>query len=196
MSIVRAYRDALGIDLQALVNADMQKAFAAYPKRWGLRTTDRNIDHRRVPNLQMFLARLQGAKRCACPTPGVAGRPEDICHEPCRWQSAAYRRSFRIGVDGGWAARSSSTISAAWHARRRCDWPTIRSDGSVSLGARRLNTVTIALLRAVGNGCGKRAERQYDIRRLGLAPRAPFRAAVRHPVSRRVQRQSVSAPRW
>lgn len=59
--VIRAYRDAFGIDLQALVNADMRRAFAAYPKRWGLRSTDRNIDHRRVPNLQTFLARA-GAK--------------------------------------------------------------------------------------------------------------------------------------
>lgn len=55
--VIRAYRDAFAIDLQALVNADMRPAFASYPRRWGLRTTDRNIDHRRVPNLQTFLAR-------------------------------------------------------------------------------------------------------------------------------------------
>lgn len=60
--VIRAYRDALGIDLQAMVNADMRRAFQTYPKRWGLRTTDRNIDHRRVPNLQTFLRR-QGAQR-------------------------------------------------------------------------------------------------------------------------------------
>lgn len=55
--IVRAYRDAFGIDLQALVNADMRGHFAAYPKRWGLARTDPSIDHRRVPNLQRFLER-------------------------------------------------------------------------------------------------------------------------------------------
>jgi hypothetical protein len=59
--IIRAYREGLGIDLQALVNADMRAAFGAYPRLWGLRTTDRNIDHRRVPNLQTFLAR-KGAR--------------------------------------------------------------------------------------------------------------------------------------
>jgi uncharacterized protein len=59
--IIRAYRDGLGLDLQALVNADMRAAFGAYPRAWGLRTTDRNIDHRRVPNLQTFLAR-KGAR--------------------------------------------------------------------------------------------------------------------------------------
>ena len=57
--IIRAYRDAFGLDLQALLNEDMKRAFGAYPKRWGLRTTDRNIDHRRVPNLQTFLTRQQ-----------------------------------------------------------------------------------------------------------------------------------------
>ncbi len=59
--VIRAYRDAFDVDLQALVNADMKHNFAAYPKRWGLRTTDRNIDHRRVPNLETFFARA-GAK--------------------------------------------------------------------------------------------------------------------------------------
>jgi uncharacterized protein len=59
--VIRAYRDALGLDLQQLVNADMKRAFAAYPKRWGLKSTDRNIDHRRVPNLETFLTR-QGAR--------------------------------------------------------------------------------------------------------------------------------------
>jgi uncharacterized protein len=59
--VVRAYRDAFGIDLQQLVNADMKAAFTAYPKRWGLKRPDANIDHRRVGNLQTFLAR-HGAK--------------------------------------------------------------------------------------------------------------------------------------
>jgi hypothetical protein len=55
--VIRAYRDAFGIDLQTLVNADMKANFALYPKIWGLKRTDRNIDHRRVPNLQIFLKR-------------------------------------------------------------------------------------------------------------------------------------------
>jgi uncharacterized protein len=74
--LVRAYRDAFGIDLQALVNADMKRAFAEYPKRWGLRTTDRSIDHRRVPNLQTFFAR-QGAKR-PLSTVAAGWQPGDI----------------------------------------------------------------------------------------------------------------------
>ena len=55
--IIRAYRDALGLDLQALVNADMRGAFNAYPRNWGLTKPDRNIDHRRVPNLRRFFTR-------------------------------------------------------------------------------------------------------------------------------------------
>lgn len=55
--IIRAYRTAFGLDLQALVHEDMTRAFSAYPKAWGLRRTDRNIDHRRVPNLETFLTR-------------------------------------------------------------------------------------------------------------------------------------------
>lgn len=58
--VVRAYRDAFGIDLQALVNHDMRTHFARYPTRWGLKSPDANIDHRRVPNLRVFFARHGG----------------------------------------------------------------------------------------------------------------------------------------
>lgn len=54
--VIRAYR-ALSIDLQQLVHEDMRRAFSAYPKIWGLKSTDKNIDHRRVPNLQTFFKR-------------------------------------------------------------------------------------------------------------------------------------------
>lgn len=59
--VIRALRDAFGADLQQLVNADMKRSFAAYPKRWGLSRPDRNIDHRRVPNLETYLTRLGAA---------------------------------------------------------------------------------------------------------------------------------------
>jgi uncharacterized protein len=55
--IVRAYREAFSYDLQSEVNKDMKAHFNAYPKIWGLKRTDRNIDHRRVPNLQTFFKR-------------------------------------------------------------------------------------------------------------------------------------------
>jgi uncharacterized protein YijF (DUF1287 family) len=56
--VIRALRVAWGIDLQRATNRDMKAAFSAYPKMWGLKTTDRNIDHRRVPNLQTLLTRV------------------------------------------------------------------------------------------------------------------------------------------
>lgn len=54
--VIRAYR-ALGHDLQKLVHEDMKANFHAYPNIWGLARTDRNIDHRRVPNLRVFFTR-------------------------------------------------------------------------------------------------------------------------------------------
>lgn len=57
--IIRAYRK-IGVDLHKLVHEDMKVKFNTYPKNWGLMTTDRNIDHRRVPNLMKFFER-QGA---------------------------------------------------------------------------------------------------------------------------------------
>lgn len=59
--VIRAYRTAFGLDLQATVHRDMAANFGAYPRTWGLRGPDRNIDHRRVPNLEVYLRR-QGAK--------------------------------------------------------------------------------------------------------------------------------------
>lgn len=54
--IVRAFRKD-GIDLQKDVHEDMKNNFSSYPTRWGLKGTDANIDHRRVPNLQTYLTR-------------------------------------------------------------------------------------------------------------------------------------------
>jgi uncharacterized protein len=62
--LIRALRDGHDVDLQALVNQDMKRAFSTYPKIWGLKTTDRSIDHRRVFNLQKFFER----KGLAIPT--------------------------------------------------------------------------------------------------------------------------------
>ena len=54
--VIRSYRK-LGIDLQKDIHEDMRLAFSAYPGIWGLKRPDRNIDHRRVPNLQMLFMR-------------------------------------------------------------------------------------------------------------------------------------------
>lgn len=54
--VIRAYRK-LGTDLQKEVHEDMKANFKLYPKNWGMKTTDRNIDHRRVYNLMVFFKR-------------------------------------------------------------------------------------------------------------------------------------------
>jgi len=59
--IIRAYRK-LGIDLQKEIHEDMKAHFNKYPKNWGLTTTDKNIDHRRVPNLMTFFERKGASK--------------------------------------------------------------------------------------------------------------------------------------
>jgi uncharacterized protein len=55
--VIRALRTAFEADLQKLVHEDMAAHFSGYPKLWGLKRTDVNIDHRRVPNLQKFFER-------------------------------------------------------------------------------------------------------------------------------------------
>lgn len=59
--VIRAYRK-MGIDLQKEVHEDMAKNFSIYPKAWGLKKPDTNIDHRRVPNLQKFFTRFGEVK--------------------------------------------------------------------------------------------------------------------------------------
>ena len=54
--VVRSLRQA-GIDLQKEVHEDMTKNFAAYPQKYGLKKPDKNIDHRRVPNLMTYFER-------------------------------------------------------------------------------------------------------------------------------------------
>ncbi len=58
--VIRAYRKA-GLDLQVAVHEDMKRNFSVYPKKWGRREPDTNIDHRRVPNLMTFFERRGAA---------------------------------------------------------------------------------------------------------------------------------------
>jgi len=60
--VIRAYRK-LGIDLQKEVHDDMKVNFDKYPKKWGLKKPDKNIDHRRVPNLMTFFTRHGTVKK-------------------------------------------------------------------------------------------------------------------------------------
>lgn len=54
--LIRALRQQ-GLDLQKSVHEDMRAHFSAYPRNWGLQRPDRNIDHRRVPNLMTWFKR-------------------------------------------------------------------------------------------------------------------------------------------
>ena len=67
--VIRSYRK-LGIDLQKEVHEDMEANFNRYPKRWGLAQPDRNIDHRRVPNLMVFFSGFGTVKE-------ISQRPSD-----------------------------------------------------------------------------------------------------------------------
>jgi uncharacterized protein len=73
--IVRAYR-AVGIDLQKAIHEDMAKHFAEYPKNWGLKRPDANIDHRRVQNIATYLARH--GKQLPVSDSGKDYRPGDM----------------------------------------------------------------------------------------------------------------------
>ena len=57
--VVRALRDARGMDLQRLVHEDMKAHFLSYPSltRWRMLRPDASIDHRRVLNVERFFQR-------------------------------------------------------------------------------------------------------------------------------------------
>ena len=74
--VVRALRKA-GLDLQKEIHEDMQAHFSAYPQKWGLKKPDKNIDHRRVPNLMRYFERHQIAFRENLKV-GETYRPGDI----------------------------------------------------------------------------------------------------------------------
>jgi uncharacterized protein YijF (DUF1287 family) len=59
--VIRAYRK-LGTDLQKEVHEDMKSNFSKYTNNWGLTGTDKNIDHRRVPNLMVYFTRYGTVK--------------------------------------------------------------------------------------------------------------------------------------
>lgn len=69
--VIRALRTGFNIDLQQLIHEDMQAHFTQYPKQWRLKSTDKNIDHRRVLNMQTYFKR----KGYSLP---VSTKPEDF----------------------------------------------------------------------------------------------------------------------
>jgi uncharacterized protein len=54
--VIRAFRNA-GIDLQREVHEDLVANRSLYPRIWDIKTPDRNIDHRRCPNLALWFRR-------------------------------------------------------------------------------------------------------------------------------------------
>lgn len=70
--IIRAMRDQ-GIDLQQKIHHHMLANWKDYPKNWGLSKPDRNIDHRRVPNIATYFK----MKGCLL-VPGKSYQPGDV----------------------------------------------------------------------------------------------------------------------
>lgn len=56
--VIRALRSGWALDLQKRVHQDMKANFSSYPKNWGLKRPDKNIDHRRVSNLKTYFKRM------------------------------------------------------------------------------------------------------------------------------------------
>jgi uncharacterized protein len=73
--VIRALR-GVEIDLQRAVHVDRLRHPERYPKRWRERRADRNIDHRRVPNLQAWFA--HNAEVIALSTNAEDFEPGDI----------------------------------------------------------------------------------------------------------------------
>ena len=94
--VIRAFR-TLGVDLQQELHRDMKRHFAAYPKNWGLAKPDRNIDHRRVPNLATWFKRQ--------------GYDLSVSQD-----AAAYSQA--TSSPGSWAAGSHISASCPTGARR------------------------------------------------------------------------------
>ena len=59
--VIRTYR-AVGLDLQKEVHEDMKANFKLYPQLWNLKRPDKNIDHRRVPNLMKYFKNYDSPK--------------------------------------------------------------------------------------------------------------------------------------
>ncbi len=108
--VIRSYR-TLGKDLQQLVHEDMKAHFDAYPKIWGLKKPDSNIDHRRVPNLEAFFKRhgktLKTTKNPKDYQPGdiVSWRLDNnlphigiVSDEPSKSNSNRYKIIHNIGL--------------------------------------------------------------------------------------------------
>jgi uncharacterized protein len=124
--VVRAARDGLGLDLQQLLHEDMLRDFAAYPRTWGMRAPDANIDHRRVLNLEVYWRR-QGAQLWAAKDK-VAGNdfpgPLEVGDE-LTWLLGGRLPHVGIVVSTGvFGARVVHNIGGGVEAKAHFRWPT------------------------------------------------------------------------
>ena len=56
--VVRSLREGDVVDLQEALNKDLKSSWRDYPMgRWGAKKPDSNIDHRRVPNLEVWFSK-------------------------------------------------------------------------------------------------------------------------------------------
>ena len=111
--LVRAARDAWDVDLQREVHEDMVRAFDAYPSRraWGLTRPDANIDHRRVLNLETFLARRRARRPLPGPHPfGGDGFDAPEPGDVLTWRLAGGRPHLGVVVDGPRRVRVAHNI--------------------------------------------------------------------------------------
>ena len=97
--VIRAARDALGLDLQKLVHEDMMMHFEDYPARhvWRAQRTDTSIDHRRVLNLETYFQRCGACLwHASAPTPGDTFPKEIAIGDILTWLLGA--RLPHIGI--------------------------------------------------------------------------------------------------
>lgn len=107
--VVRAMRE-MGADLQVEVHEDMAAAFDEYPGTWHLSEPDPNIDHRRVPNLQVYFER----RGKSLPVTSVAAdyQPGDIV----TWKMPG--GSPHVGIVSDRQARGESRFAIVHNAGR------------------------------------------------------------------------------
>jgi uncharacterized protein YijF (DUF1287 family) len=102
--VIRAARDGLGLDLQRLVHEDMTANFAAYPSKqlWNLDQPDPNIDHRRVPNLEVYFRRQGAEVWRATKKTGGAAFPEPLkTGDILSWRSDGGASHIGVVTRGG-----------------------------------------------------------------------------------------------
>lgn len=96
--LIRALRPQ-GLDLQKAVHEDMAAHFSSYPKNWGLKRPDSNIDHRRVPNLMAWLRR-QGLSQPISQQPSAYRAGDVVTWDLGRGLTHIGIVSDRQGADG------------------------------------------------------------------------------------------------